>query len=180
MPGAQDIGGQFAYKDGSYRMMESEVFEVSLKGIHSLVIPERYAMPFLNTVKPRVRVAAEFEGKSIAFHAALQKYRGRYMITFGKRYQKELGVYPNDYFQLQLFEDKSKYGVDMPEELEAVLQSDKEISDIFHSFTAGRIRSLIYTIARYKNSQTRIDKSLILAENLRKGIRDPKELFKVV
>ncbi|MEN8788915.1 MAG: YdeI/OmpD-associated family protein [Flavobacteriaceae bacterium] len=158
--------------------MESEVFEVSLKGSHSVVVPEPYALPFLKTRQQRVSVRAEFEGRTIDFHAALQKYKGQIMITFGKRYQKELGVFPNDYFKLQLSEDKSKYGVEMPEELEAVLQSDKEAADIFHSFTAGRIRGMIYTITRYKNSQTRIDKSLILAENLRRGIRDPRQLFK--
>ncbi len=158
--------------------MKSEFFEVSLKGNHSLVIPEPYALPFLEANQQRVSVSAEFDGKTIDFHAALQKYQGQFVITFGKRYQKELGVFPNDYFRLQLREDKSKYGVEIPEELEAVLQSDKEAADIFHSFTAGRIRGLIYTIARYKNSQTRIDKSLLLAENLRKGIRDPRQLFR--
>jgi hypothetical protein len=160
--------------------MKSEVFEVSLKGNHALEIPERYAIPFLDSGQKRVRVSAEFEGKSIEFHAALQKYRERFVMTFGKRYQKELGVFPNDYFRLQLFKDSSKYGVDMPEELKAVLESDEKVNDIFHSFTEGRMRSIIYTIARYKNSQTRIDKSLVLAENLKRGIRDPKDLFRTV
>lgn len=161
-------------------MRKSDVFEVSLKDNHSLLIPERQASPFCDTGKTRVKVIAEFEGRSLEFHAALQKYKGRYQIIFGKRYQKELGLFPNDYLQLQIIEDDSKYGVDMPEELEAVLQSDKEVAEIFHSFTPGRIRSMIYTIARFKNSQTRIDKSLMLAENLRRGIRDLKDLFKEV
>ena len=101
-------------------------------------------------------------------------------MTFGKRYQKDLGVFPNDYFELQLFEDTSRYGVEMPEELEVVLNGDPEALKIFESFTEGKIRSLIYSISRYKNSQTRIDKSLIMAENLRRGIRDPRELFRLV
>lgn len=45
-------------------------------------------------------------------------------MMFGKRYQKELGVFPNYYFKLQFFKGTSKYGLDMPEELEAVLLSD--------------------------------------------------------
>ena len=45
---------------------------------------------------------------------------------FGKRLQKELGVFQNDYFEMQLFQDTSKYGVDMPEELEAIILSDYE------------------------------------------------------
>ena len=161
-------------------MTKSATFEVTLKGNHSLLIPEKYALPFCDTSKTRVKVIAEFEGRSITFHAALQKSKVGYLMIFGKRYQKELGVFPNDYFQLQLFEDNSRYGVDIPEELEAVLQSDEEVSEIFHSFTPGRIRGMIYTIARYKHSQTRIDKSLLLAENLRRGIREPRELFKAV
>lgn len=160
--------------------MQSPVFEVSLQGSHSIVIPDEHALLFLDKGHQRIRVSAEFEGKSITFHAALQKYNERYVITFGKRYQKQLGVFPNDYFQLQFFEDTSKYGVEIPEELEAVLMEDQEARNIFHSFTDGKIRSIIYMISRYKNSQTKIDKSLILAENLKRGIRDQRELLKPV
>ena len=160
--------------------MKSPVFEVSLKGSHSLIIPDRHALPFIEKGQGRVKVQATFEGKTLSFHAALQKYQGQYVMTFGKRYQKELGVFPNDYFEMQLFEDTSRYGVEMPEELEVVLQGDPEAFKIFESFTEGKIRSLIYVIARYKNSQTKIDKSIILAENLKRGVRDPKDLFKVV
>ncbi len=160
--------------------MESPVFELSIKGMHSLVIPEEIARMFTEKGHSRVRVKAQFEGKILEFHAALKQYQGNYVMTFGKRYQKELGIFPNDYFQLQLFEDTSKYGVEVPEELEAVLQSDEDARQIFESFTPGKIRSIIYAIARYKGAQTRIDKSLILAENMKRGIRDQREIFKAV
>ena len=160
--------------------MKSPVFEVSLRGSHSLIIPERHALPFIEKGQGRVKVQVNFEGKTLNFHAALQKYQGQFVMTFGRRYQKELGVFPNDYFEMQLFEDTSRYGVEMPEELEVVLQGDPEAFKIFESFTEGKIRSLIYVIARYKNSQTKIDKSIILAENLKRGVRDPKDLFKAV
>ena len=160
--------------------MNSPVFEVSLRGSHSLIIPDAHALPFVEKGLSRVRVVANFEGSTLNFHAALQKYQGQFVMTFGKRYQKELGVFPNDYFELQLFEDDSKYGVEMPEELQAVLEADPEAFEIFESFTEGKIRSLIYTIARYKNSQTRIDKAIILTENLKHGVRDPRDLFKAV
>ena len=180
MSGTQNIGVRSTHKDQTDLMVKSQVFEVSLRGSHSLIIPESHAFPFVEKGHGRVRVQARFEGKAIDFHAALQKYQGQFVITFGRRYQKELGIYPNDYFELQLFEDNSRYGVEMPEELEVVLQSDPEAKQVFESFTAGKIRSLIYVIARYKNSQTRIDKSIILTENLKRGIRDPRELFRSV
>ena len=143
-------------------------------------IPEEHALPFLAKGHKRVMAIAEFEGKKLRFHAALQKYRERFVITFGKRYQKELGIFANDYFQLQFFEDTSKYGVDIPEELEAVLETDPEALKILESFSEGKIRSIVYMISRFKNSQTRIDKSLILCNNLKLGIQDPRDLLKPV
>ncbi len=121
---------------------------------------------------------ASFKRKELSFHGAIQKRSGSYYMMFGKRYQKELGVLPNDYFQMQFFEDTSKYGVEMPEELEAVLLSDYEANEIFESFTVGKKRGIIYAILGYKNPQTRIDKSILICENLKKGVRKNPELLK--
>lgn len=118
---------------------------------------------------------ASFENKEIEFHAALKKEKtGLLRIYFSKAKQKELGVFPNDYFKLQIFEDTSKYGVEMSEELEAVLLSDYDAFQIFESLTPGKQRSIIYAISRFKASQTRIDKSILLTDNLKRGIKDPK------
>ena len=99
---------------------------------------------------------------------------------FSKQKQKELGVVLNDYLELQIFEDTSKYGVDMPEELEAVLLTDYDAYQMFAAFTPGKQRSIIYSVIRIKNSQSRIDKSLILCENLKRGITDPKLFLKML
>ena len=158
--------------------MKSKVFEIAITGkYYSLLLPEEVILPFLEKNLKRVKVKATFKGKEISFHGALQKRNGNYYMMFGKRYQKELGIFPNDYFQMQFFEDTSKYGVEMPEELDAVLLSDYDAFEIFETLTDGTKRGLIYTIIRYKNVQTRIDKSLILCENLKRGIRDRRKLF---
>lgn len=159
--------------------MQSPIFEITVRtNSHALEIPEGIATPFLEKNLKRVKAVASFNRKELAFHGAIQKRNSNYYMTFGKRYQKELGVFPNDYFQLQFFEDDSKYGVEVPEEFEAVLESDPEAYQIFESFTRGKQRGLIYGIARYKNRLIRIDKTLMICENLKKGIRDNKELFK--
>jgi len=160
-------------------MLKSRPFEITVTGsYYSLLLPEDIVQPFLEKKIHRVRVTATYEGKELHFHAAIQKRNDNYYMMFGKRYQKELGIFPNDYFQLQLFEDDSKYGVEMPEEMEAVLSSDPEAQQIFESFTAGKKRGLIYFIARYKNTQMRIDKSILICENLKRGIRDSRDLVK--
>lgn len=159
--------------------LKTNPFEIAITGdYYSLLLPLEIIEPFLEKAIKRVKVKATFEEKVLEFHGAIQKRKGNYYMMFGKRYQKELGIFPNDYFQLQFFEDKSTYGVDMPEELEAVLMSDYSAFKIFESFTAGRQRALIYAILRYKSSKTRIDKSILICENLKKGIRDYRLLLK--
>lgn len=159
--------------------MKSPIFEISITGnYYSLLLPDHIIAPFLSKNLIRVKVKATFKDKKVNFHGAIQKRNSKYYMMFSKRYQKELGIFPNDYFQLQFFEDTSKYGVDMPEELDAVLLSDIDAYTIFESFTAGKKRGIIYMIARYKSSQTKIDKSLLLCENLKRGIRDNLMLLK--
>jgi len=159
--------------------LKSETFEITVTGkYYSLQLPKHVVKPFIEKNMKRVMVTASFQEKELTFHAAIQKRNGSYYMMFGKRHQKELGVFPNDYFQLQLFEDTSKYGVEMPEELDAVFLSDYEALEIFETFTAGKKRGIIYAISRYANSQTRIDKSLLLCENLKRGIRDNRMLLK--
>ena len=119
-------------------MIKSKPFEISITGnYYSLLLPEKSIRPFLDKNIKRVKAKASFEGKELQFHAAIQKRNGNHHMMFGKRYQKKLGLYPNDYFKLQFFEDDSKYGVEMPEELEAVLLSDFEAFEIFEALTDG-------------------------------------------
>jgi hypothetical protein len=159
--------------------VKSPVFELSITGdYYALRLPETIVIPFLKRKLTRVRVKVAFENKQLEFHAAIQKRKGQYLMLFGKKYQKELGIYTNDYFQLQLFEDDSKYGVEIPEEFEAVLDTDLLALEVFENFTAGKKRGIIYMIKRIANSQTRIEKSLIVCENLKRGINDNRMLLK--
>lgn len=156
-------------------MLKSDPFEVTLSHSHAVIIPDRVAKIFISNDHKRVKVKAHYKDKSVSFHAALTaKKNGLCVLMFSKEKQKTLGIFMNDYFTMQLFEDQSKYGVDMPEELEAVLLSDYDAYTIFESLTPGKQRSIIYTILRYKVSQTRIDKALILTANLKRGITDQK------
>jgi hypothetical protein len=156
-------------------MLKSTKFEVTLADKQSIILPEEFILDFIKAHHRRVKVVASFNDTSIAFYAALKREKtGLFRIYFSKNKQKELGLFMNDYFEIQLFEDKSKYGAQMSEELEAVLLSDYEAYTIFENLTAGKKRSIIYAISRYKSSQTRVDKALILTENLKRGIIDQK------
>jgi len=156
-------------------MLKSIPFEVTLADKQSVILPEIPIADFIENNHKRIKVLASFEDQNIEFHAALKREKsGLYRIYFSKGKQKELGVFMNDYFKLQIFEDTSKYGVEMSEELEAVLLSDFEAYSIFENLTPGKQRSIIYAISRYKSPQMRVDKALILTDNLKRGITDQR------
>lgn len=160
--------------------MKSKLFSIGLLDKYHLYIPEVIFKPFADAKHSRVRILASFNAKQINFYAAVKKDKisRDYKIMFSKEKQKNLGLHLNDYFDMQLFEDSSKYGVDMPEELDALLLSDYDAYQIFESLTKGKQRSIIYGIIRFKNSQKRIDKALFVCENLKRGITNPMDLFK--
>ena len=137
--------------------------------------------PFADKKMNRVKVIAKYLNKSISFYAAVKKDKksGDYKMMFSKQKQKELQIDLADQFELQLFEDTSKYGVEMPEELEAVLLTDYEAYQIFESLTKGKQRSIIYGVTRFKGTQNKIDKSLILCENLKRRKLEPFKMFKL-
>ena len=160
------------------KVPDSPRFEVYITGTHGVPIPEKYGLPFEQAGHKRIQIKRFFCGNEITVYGALKRYQGSFVISFGKRYQKELGVTLKDHFEMQLSEDDTEFGVAVPEELSAVLESDPEAQEIFNSFTDGKKRSLVFYVLRFKNSQTRIDKSLIIADNIRMGITDPRELTK--
>ncbi|MFS4482881.1 YdeI/OmpD-associated family protein [Hyunsoonleella sp. 2307UL5-6] len=160
--------------------MKSTIFEVGLLDKYHIYIPEVIMTPFVQAKIKRLKIKATFNDKHIEFYAAFvrDKNTDDYRIMFGKRLQKALGVLQNDYFKIQIFKDTSKYGVDVPEELDEVFKSDVEAFQVFETLTAGKKRSIIYAVARYKTTQTRIDKALILCENLKRGHLNPYTILK--
>ncbi|GAA0872103.1 hypothetical protein GCM10009117_12500 [Gangjinia marincola] len=159
-------------------MLKTDSFQLQLFNTYTLIFPQEIIQPFLDQKQQRVKVNASFGEKHIEFYGALQKRKGEYRMMFSKAKQKELGIEIGDTLTLQLFEDTSKYGVEMPEEFEAVLMSDHEAYELFESLTDGFKRSLIYYILRQKGEQKRVDKALIITENLKRGIRDRREITK--
>ncbi len=161
-------------------MIKSDIFEVGLLDQYHIYIPEDIMRPFVEGKVERLYIRASHQDKHIDFYAAFvrDKNTDDYRIMFGKRLQKQLGVLQNDYFEIQLFENTSKYGVQVPEELEEVFRSDPEAFKTFETLTIGKQRSIIYAISRYRTSQTRIDKALIVCENLKKGHLNPYTILK--
>ncbi len=121
---------------------------------------------------------ASSDTNTLETHIAIRKLKGVYWVLFGKQHHKTLQIEPLDNFSIQLIEDTTKYGVVTPEAFDAVYNSDPEGAAIFETLTDGKKRGLIYQVKRYKNEQTQVDKMLLLFENLKRGLRDPRLVFK--
>ena len=102
----------------------------------------------------------------------------RYFVNLNKTRCKKLKAQIGDELTVSLKPDTSKYGLPMPEEFKAVLESDEEGDRLFHELTPGKQRNLLYIAGQPKNSDIRIRKSLIMIAHLKRhqGKIDFKQL----
>jgi len=77
-----------------------------------------------------------------------------------------------------LEEDKSKYGMPMPEEMAEIMAQDPEVDNLFHSLSPGKQRSLLYIIGKPKTSDSRIKKAILITRYLTEvnGVLDFAEM----
>lgn len=92
---------------------------------------------------------------------------GRAYVALNKKRMKDFGVEKGMEVNVQLKPDESKYGFDMPEELQAVLEQDVQGAAKFESLTDGQKRYIIYYVSQVKSVQLRIDRALTLIGNLK-------------
>lgn len=104
---------------------------------------------------------------------------GRAYIALNKKLLSQLKVKIGDSISASLAMDKSKYGMEMPDELRELLDQDKEGSKRFHGIAPGKQRYIIYFIKQVKSSQLRIDRALMIIENIKK-LPKGKETFKAM
>jgi len=146
-------------------------------GFH-IPIPNDVANVFVKEKKNK-RVVCDFQnGKQIVHCALMPDGLGGWFINMNKELRKKLGLHLHDDVEISMTEDSSKYGMPMPEEFDELLNMDPEGSELFHALTAGKQRTLIHLVGKYKSSDTRINKALIIVNYLKytQGNLDYKEL----
>ncbi|GAB5464852.1 MAG: hypothetical protein Kapaf2KO_02880 [Candidatus Kapaibacteriales bacterium] len=88
-----------------------------------------------------------------------------FYINFSKAKANTIKVVNGDGIKLHVWPDTSKYGADMPEELEAMLNQEPEFNRRFHAKTPGYQRTFIHAISGYKTSATRLKHAIRLMRN---------------
>lgn len=115
-----------------------------------------------------MRVLCSVNGHT-PFHCAIVSLGdGNGFIMVNTKKQKEYQLKKGEKIAVVLYEDTSKYGMEMPKELEEVLLQDEEGAKRFENLPDGKKRNIIYYVSKTKSSQLRIDKSIVFIENLKR------------
>ncbi len=140
-------------------------FDSDLWHFH-LMIPQDISNYFINQKIKRLKCT--LDGHETFQCAQIPKGGNEYFININKERRKKLKILVGDKVQVELEEDKSKYGLPMPEELDELLKMDDEGSRLFHALTPGKQRNLLFIAGKPKMSDTRLTKALIIVDYLKR------------
>lgn len=127
------------------------------------IVPGNIATQFIQGKDRRVICTINDE---VTLHSALMPNKDTWFIMLNKQIQKKLQTPLNSKINVSLIKDESEYGMPMPEEFREVLDQDPAADKYFHALTAGKQRSLIYIVSKVKNTESRIRKSLAIADHI--------------
>jgi len=151
-----------------------DLFDSNVYGYH-FPVPGEIVTKFVEGNDRRVICTVN---DSVKFHCALMPHGKISYILANKLLRNKLQINYGDEVTIALKKDRSDYGFPMPESFQELLDQDQEGSQIFHSLTKGKQRSLIYLVLKVKNIDSQINKGLAILHHLRdtKGKLDYKSL----
>ena len=151
---------------------DGKEFSASLENFHNndvwghhLTVPDEVVQYFLEQKIKRVQCT--LNGQYEFQCALMPKGNGTYFININSEIRKKFRLRIGTPVQVKLVEDKSQYGMPMPEELQEIFNIDDEASHFFHSLTPGKQRSLLYIIGKPKSSDVRLKKAIVVTEYLK-------------
>ncbi len=113
------------------------------------------------------RLMTSINGNEQIHSGLMGKGDGRGLIIINTKNQKKWGLNIGDEVEATIELDHSKYGMKMPEELDALLEQDREGLAAFEKITDGQRRFIISYVDGVKSIQKRIDRAIMMIENLK-------------
>ncbi|WP_242919952.1 DUF1905 domain-containing protein [Pontibacter liquoris] len=148
-----------------------------LLGVHYLLIPQEIVAQLGGKLKLRLLCTVN---DTLTFQCGLVALgNGDAYISLNNKRLRQLHLTNGDKVQVALEKDESRYGVEMPEELEELLSQDEAGMQRFQQLSPGKQRYIIQYVGAVKNSQLRIDRALLLIGNL-KQLPVGKESFRAM
>ncbi|KAA8483113.1 uncharacterized protein DUF1905 [Arcticibacter tournemirensis] len=128
---------------------------------HVIIVPQEVSATFRKE-KGAVRVLCSVEGKE-EFPCALNPRGEEYVIMASKQLIRKHRLNEGVPFSVSVRSDLND-GLELPEEFVEVLNQDEYASQCFEALLPGLKRSLLYYIRSAKSTDTRIKRSLQIAE----------------
>ena len=141
-------------------------FDESYMTMHLVIPNDVYTEMIL--LAPDKRIVCTINNK-YSFHCGMLSKVTFYFVLLNKEICKKYNYRENDEVQVEIIPDKSKYGMPISEEFEAVLYSDPEGEKWFEKLSDGKKRSLIYLTNKTKNSQLKIEKCIVVLDHLKRN-----------
>lgn len=112
------------------------------------------------------RVVCRVNGE-VKYHCAIHgDGAGGYRIMLNRERCKKLGLVRGETINVELEKDISEYGMEMSEELREVLDQNPDADRIFHEFTKGMQRTLIYWVDNVKSSEIKIRRAIVMTDHI--------------
>ena len=117
---------------------------------------------------PNKRIICNLNNSHV-FHCAMLPKGVFHYILLNTEICKKLQLKPNDTVMVEIEADKTKYGINISEEMLAVLDSDDVGKILFEKLSPGILRSTIYLLNKVKNPQSRIEKTFVVLDHLKRN-----------
>ena len=112
------------------------------------------------------RIVCTVNGE-VKYHCAIHADgAGGYRIMLNRERCKKLGLVRGEEISVEIEKDRSEYGFPIGQELREVLDQNPEADQLFHSFTKGMQRTLIYWVNNVKNPDIRIRRALVTTDHI--------------
>jgi hypothetical protein len=124
------------------------------------------------------RIICTLQGK-VSFHCALltQKETGPFVYV-SSAVCRQLDLKPGLRVYARFEPDTTPYQYEMPEALQAVLESDGEADRIFHTLTPGNQRGLMVLVTQVKSREKQLERALRICTSLKNGVTSAKAVLK--
>lgn len=157
-------------------MKTEYILEKFSSGMHFITLDKETVEIFTKNGNKRVLCNLN---NQIEFHCAIMPRKDKsFFVNIGSTICKKLKISEGSKVEAKFSFDNSEYQFEIPEEFEEVLKLDVDANNVFQSLTDGNKRSLIYLVNQVKSSDKKIERSLRIAEKLKKGIASPKIILK--
>ncbi len=152
------------------------VLQKFYSGMHFIMLDPKTVATL--TSNHNTRAICKLNGE-VEFHCALMpKKEGGHFINVGSAICKKLKIKAGFKISATFRIDETEYQYVMPEELQAVLDTDPEADKIFQSLTPGNQRGLIYLVQQVKTSENKIERALKIADRIKNGVTSARLILK--